>query len=79
MALEARPRLLVVSSRARNKVGIQKAVLPNVRLVEYSFDSTTLDELSTLIDKAVGGRKVSSMAFVIHSSEKELFICAPGT
>ena len=38
-------RLLVVSSRARNKVAIFNSVLPNLVLVDYNYEMTTLDEL----------------------------------
>ena len=38
-------RLLVVSSRARNKVAIFNSVLPHLVLVDYNYETTTLDEL----------------------------------
>ena len=72
-------RLLVVSSRARNKVAIFNSVLPNLILVDYNYESTTLDELLEKIKRALNGTKVASMAFVLHTSERELFICSPGS
>ena len=72
-------RLLVVSSRARNKVVISNSVLPNLILVDYNYESTTLDELLEKIKRALNGTKVASMALVLHTSERELFICSPGS
>ena len=72
-------RLLVVSSRARNKVAIFNSVLPNLILVDYNYESTTLDELLEKIKRSLNGTKVASMAFVLHTSERELFICSPGS
>ena len=115
-------RLLVVSSRARNKVAIFNSVLPNLVLVDYNYEMTTLDELlsvwfskkylcsqnqgglqftkvsgyldiriphlyvsyktiprvSQKIRKSLSGTKVVSVAMVLHTSERELFICGPG-
>ena len=71
-------RLLVVSSRARNKVAIFNAVLPNLILVDYHYETTSLEELLEKITKALNGTKVASMGMVLHTSERELFICGPG-
>ena len=71
-------RLLVVSSRARNKVAIFNSVLPHLFLVDYNYEMTTIEELMQKIKKVLGGTKVASMAFVLHTSERELFICGPG-
>lgn len=71
-------RLLVVSSRARNKVAIFNSVLANLVLVDYNYETTSLEELLQKILKALGGAKVASMAMVLHTSERELFICGPG-
>lgn len=71
-------RLLVVSSRARNKVAIFNSVLPNLVLIDYNYETTTLDELLQKILKSLNGTKVASMAFILHTSERELFICGPG-
>ena len=73
-------RLLVVSSRARNKVAIFNSVLShNLILVDYNYESTTLDDLLEKIKRALNGTKVASMALVLHTSERELFICSPGS
>jgi hypothetical protein len=71
-------RLLVVSSRARNKVPIYSSVLPNIHLMEYGYETTTLEDLIEKIVQTLKGTKVASMAMVLHTSERELFICSPG-
>ena len=71
-------RLLVVSSRARNKVAIFNSVLPNLVLVDYNYETTTLEELLDKMVKSLGGTRVASLGFVVHTSERELFICGPG-
>ena len=39
-------RLLVVSSRARNKVAIFNSVLPNLIVVDYNYETTSLGKKS---------------------------------
>uniref|UniRef100_T1J9T1 non-specific serine/threonine protein kinase n=1 Tax=Strigamia maritima TaxID=126957 RepID=T1J9T1_STRMM len=69
-------RVLVVSSRARNLFQIQSAVLKNVILVEYKYDTSTLDGILAKIAVKVGLQKVDSLAFVMHGTEEELCICS---
>ena len=42
-------RLIVVSSRARNKMAIYASVLPNVIAMEYSYETNTIQDISELI------------------------------
>jgi hypothetical protein len=42
-------RLIVVSSRARNKLAIYASVLSNVIVMEYSYETHTLQDISELI------------------------------
>ena len=46
-------RLIVVSSRARNKLAIYASVLPHVIAMEYSFESNTLQDIAGLIRKSL--------------------------
>lgn len=71
-------RLLLVSSRTRNKKAIFLSVLPSVKTIQYNYETTTLDDLSSMIVGTLGGIKVSSIAMILHTSERELFVCAPG-
>ncbi len=50
-----------------------------IRVVEYSYDSSHLDDVMEQVKDHLtsGGQvlKVSSVAVVLHSSERELFLC----
>lgn len=54
---------------------------PVCRVVEYSYENNLLEEVLEQVKAALagpgGGRvdKVSSVALVLHSSERELFVC----
>ena len=71
-------RLLLISSRVRNKPAMYSAVRPNIKVVEYNFDSHGLDEILGLVGTFLAGLKMTSIAMVVHSSERDLFVCAPG-
>ncbi len=51
-------RLLLISSRARNKPAIYASVLPEIKVLEYNYDSTTLQELHRAVVEHLNGRKV---------------------
>lgn len=78
------PRLLVMSSRARNKLAMYASVLPGVVAVEYSYESDSLHDILWLVRKSLTNPKtaagpqgkVASVAFVLHTSERELFLCS---
>ena len=53
-------RLLLMSSRARNKPAIYAAVWPHVKVLEYNYDSTTVEELHKSTVSHLGGEKVKS-------------------
>ncbi len=78
MAADANHRILVVSSRARNKPAIYSSVLSNIHLVEYNYETTSVEDIKEKLVKQLNGNKVASMAMVLHSSGRELFICSPG-
>lgn len=60
----SQPRLMLVSSRVRNKPAIVAAALPHVRVIEYSYDTTTLDDLMTMIEQRLQGRRVRKPSFL---------------
>lgn len=73
-------RLVIVSSRARNKLAAHASVLPGVITIEYNYDSCTTQDILDLIRIKLSKAKIKrviSIAFLIHTSEKELFICSP--
>ena len=56
-------RLIIVSSRARNKLAIYASVLPNVIVMEYTYETNTLQDIADLVKGVL--RKVSIMQFSI--------------
>ena len=70
-------RLVLVSSRARNKLAVYASVLPGVITMEYSYETFSVEDIMELIQikfKVEKVAKVASIALVLHTSEKELFI-----
>ena len=51
-------RLLLMSSRARNKPAIYASVWPHIKVLEYNYDSTTIEELHRSTVANLGGTKV---------------------
>ena len=45
MAPPAPKRLVLVSSRARNKLAVYASVLPNVIAMEFSYESFSLEDI----------------------------------
>ena len=71
-------RLLVISSRARKANAGAGSLLPGVRLIRYSYESTGLEELTQLLLEQVRETRVLSVAILLNGSEKELFLCEDG-
>ncbi|XP_037787785.1 serine/threonine-protein kinase Nek9-like [Penaeus monodon] len=71
-------RLLLVSSRARHVDPVAQALLPGVLMVTYKYETSTLDHILAQVTTALGGRKVETVALVLHGSEVELYLCGPG-
>ncbi|XP_047483303.1 serine/threonine-protein kinase Nek8-like [Penaeus chinensis] len=71
-------RLLLVSSRARHVDPVAQALLPGVLMVTYKYETSTLDHILAQVTTALGGRKVETVAVVLHGSEVELYLCGPG-
>ncbi|XP_042232485.1 serine/threonine-protein kinase Nek8-like isoform X2 [Homarus americanus] len=71
-------RLLLVSSRARHVGPIACSILPGVLLVTYKYETSTLDHILSQVSGALAGRKVETLAVVLHGSESQLYLCGPG-
>ena len=56
-------RLIIVSSRARNKLAIYASVLPNVIVMEYTYETNTLQDIADLV------RSVLKKVFSFNSLE----------
>ncbi|XP_066971420.1 serine/threonine-protein kinase Nek8-like isoform X1 [Macrobrachium rosenbergii] len=71
-------RLLLVSSRARHVGPVAQSILPGVLLVTFKYETSTLDHILGQVSAALAGRKVESIAIVLHGSEVQLHLCGPG-
>ncbi|XP_066264089.1 uncharacterized protein [Branchiostoma lanceolatum] len=70
------PRLLLLSSRAKNSGTIAASVLPNVHVIRYNYENSTLDGILKQTAEVLGGIKVESMACVMHSSGGSIYVCS---
>ncbi|XP_063884250.1 serine/threonine-protein kinase Nek8-like isoform X1 [Scylla paramamosain] len=71
-------RLLLASSKARHLEAVTQAALSSVILVTFKYDSSTLDHILGEVGRGLAGRKVESMAMLLHGSELQLHLCGPG-
>ncbi|XP_069103120.1 uncharacterized protein [Argopecten irradians] len=62
---EAPARLMIVSSKIRNSLALRHAILPNVILVQYKYDSTSLEGILHLVTTTLNCRKVTSIALIL--------------
>ena len=67
-------RLLLMSSRARNKPAIYAAVWPHVKVLEYNYDSTTIEELHKSTVSHLGGEKVKSCRSKVPTRRTQTFL-----
>ncbi|KAF2367178.1 Protein kinase domain [Trinorchestia longiramus] len=74
----AKLRLLLVSSRARNVTLLTRSVLPEVMVVTYKYETSTLDAILVEVRSMLEGKKVETIAVVVMSTEKELSLCGVG-
>ena len=62
-------RLLLLSSRVRNKPAMYAAAFPGVRIVEFAYETTTLEEILEAVAKALEGKKVGSITCTINCDD----------
>ncbi|KAK7492848.1 hypothetical protein BaRGS_00015986, partial [Batillaria attramentaria] len=58
------PRLLVVSSRVRNISVLRHALLPGVSLLQYNYETQSLEDILSSVSQTLNGRQVHSIAFI---------------
>ncbi|XP_013390784.1 uncharacterized protein LOC106159131 [Lingula anatina] len=69
------PRLLIVSSKVKNSSLMQSALLPNVTIVQYKYENSTLDSILGLVAQSLGSKKVESIALIMHSTGRCIHLC----
>ncbi|XP_021939343.1 serine/threonine-protein kinase Nek8-like isoform X2 [Zootermopsis nevadensis] len=71
-------RLIVASSRAPHLSVVLETVHNNVKVVQYKYETCTLDDILVEISKTLGRSRVETVALLMHCSETEIFICFTG-
>ncbi|XP_064645457.1 uncharacterized protein LOC135498878 isoform X2 [Lineus longissimus] len=69
------PRLLVVSSKIKNIMSLQNALLPQVTFLQYKFETSTFDGLIGLIGQFLLNKKFHSVALVLHGPVGVIQLC----
>lgn len=71
-------RLIVASSRAPCLPVVLETVHSNVKVVQYKYETCTLDDILVEISNSLGRFRVETIALLMHCSETEIFICFTG-
>ncbi|XP_035214186.1 uncharacterized protein LOC118187982 [Stegodyphus dumicola] len=71
-------RLLVMSNGFPNIQFLAKVARKTVRKAIYTYESSSLDDILSFIIAELGGKKVESIAFVLHGDAKEMYLAGVG-
>ncbi|XP_067827514.1 uncharacterized protein [Heptranchias perlo] len=72
------PRLLIVCNKVKRCSDITGVSWPHVTVVNYTYESSTLDSISAQVAGALNGKKVKSVAFIFHNQQDAIPICGAG-
>ncbi|GBM25473.1 Serine/threonine-protein kinase Nek8 [Araneus ventricosus] len=76
--LETNLRLILLSSACPNIQFLLKSIQKNVKRVIYTYESSSLDDILSFVIAELGGKKVQSIAFVLHGNGKEIYLAGVG-
>ncbi|XP_033116880.1 uncharacterized protein LOC117116878 isoform X2 [Anneissia japonica] len=71
-------RLLILSSKIKNYSSIGNAILPNVKLVQYRYEGSSLDAILNQVGQTLGTKQVHSVACVLHTKPGSIVLCSSG-
>ena len=69
-------RLVFVSSKVRQSAVLNAAARSSVIFLPYKYDNTTLDSLLLQAQETLNGRKVESIAFLVHGQGSNTVLCS---
>lgn len=69
-------RLVFVSSKVRQSSVLNAAARSSVIFLPYKYDNTTLDSLLLQVQETLNGRKVESIAFLVHGQGSNTVLCS---
>ncbi|XP_072889298.1 uncharacterized protein [Hemitrygon akajei] len=71
-------RLLIICNKVNCCSDIAGASWPHVTVVNYVYESSTLDSISAQVAEALNGKQVKSVAFILHIQQEAIYICGSG-
>ncbi|XP_071479348.1 uncharacterized protein [Diadema antillarum] len=71
-------RLLLLSNKIKNHGPVVSAILPNVKLVQYKYETGKLETVQNDISTILGGKKASSVACILHTKPGTILLCSSG-
>ncbi|XP_048418462.2 uncharacterized protein LOC125467089 isoform X1 [Stegostoma tigrinum] len=72
------PRLLIICDKVKLCSDVTEVSWPHVTVVNYVYESSTLDSILAQIAEALSGKKVISIAFILHNQQDAVHICGAG-
>ncbi|GFT47521.1 hypothetical protein NPIL_194351 [Nephila pilipes] len=75
---ETNLRLLLFSSTCPNIQFLSKSIQKSVKKVIYTYESSSLDDILSFVIAELGGRKVQSIAFILHGNGREIYLTGVG-
>ncbi|XP_072134252.1 uncharacterized protein [Mobula birostris] len=71
-------RLLIICNKVNCCSDITGASWPHVTVVNYVYESSTLDSISAQVAEALNGKQVKSVAFILYIQQEAIYICGSG-
>ncbi|XP_043533247.1 uncharacterized protein LOC122540959 isoform X1 [Chiloscyllium plagiosum] len=72
------PRLLIICDKVKLCSDVTEVSWPYVTVVNYVYESSTLDSILAQVAEALNGKKVKSIAFIPHNQQDAVHICGAG-
>ncbi|XP_067874142.1 uncharacterized protein [Heterodontus francisci] len=72
------PRVLIICDKVKRCSDITGLSWPHVIVVNYVYESSTLDSILAQVAEALSGKKVKSIAFILHNQQDAIHICGAG-
>ncbi|XP_022103366.1 uncharacterized protein LOC110986064 isoform X2 [Acanthaster planci] len=71
-------RLLLLSNKIKNHNAVGNSILPNVKLVQYKYESGACDPIFNQIAQALNETTVESIACILHTKPGNILLCTNG-
>ncbi|XP_038670102.1 uncharacterized protein LOC119974859 [Scyliorhinus canicula] len=71
-------RLLIICDKVKRCSDITDVSWQHVTVVHYVYESSTLDSILAQVAQALSGKKVKSVAFILHNQQDAVHICGAG-